>query len=163
MADWLLILGGGTVTYQGTWADFPQDPKHDLRVHIYETRDSTIEEKPQADETVQSQGLKVAEAISNLSRVTGDVSLYGNVPRWLHKPFFKLTWLSCVGYYFRAVGVRNFLLLLACTSSYSFFVTFPQYWLQKWTEPPVSQTRFYIGGYLTLSLMAWVSTNGSMW
>ncbi|MBE3047413.1 hypothetical protein IMZ48_33855 [Candidatus Bathyarchaeota archaeon] len=163
MADWLVVLGGGTVKYEGTWADFPQDPKHDLEVHINETRDGTAEEQPQADETVQGQSLKVAEAISDLSRATGDVSLYGNIPRWLYKLLFVLTRLSCVGYYFRAMGVRNLLLLLACTSSYSFFVTFPQYWLQKWTEAPVSQTMFYVGGYLILSLMAWVSTNGSMW
>ncbi|SCV41778.1 related to multidrug resistance protein [Fusarium fujikuroi] len=48
-------------------------------------------------------------------------------------------------------------------ASYSFFVIFPQYWLQKWTESPGSQAKFYIAGYLTLSLLAWVATNGSMW
>jgi ATP-binding cassette subfamily C (CFTR/MRP) protein 1 len=55
------------------------------------------------------------------------------------------------------------MILLACTAMYSFFLTFPQYWLQKWTEAPPSQTMFYVGGYLICSLLAWTSTNGSMW
>lgn len=71
--------------------------------------------------------------------------------------------LSRIGYYIKAIGFRNFFLLLACTASYSFFVTFPQYWLNKWTAAPPSDTMFYIGGYLILSLLAWASTNGSMW
>jgi ATP-binding cassette subfamily C (CFTR/MRP) protein 1 len=68
-----------------------------------------------------------------------------------------------VGYYINAMGLRNFLILMACTSCYAFFVTFPQYWLQKWTEAPADQMRYYIGGYLISSLLAWISTNGSMW
>ncbi|GKT70576.1 ATP-binding cassette containing protein [Colletotrichum tofieldiae] len=142
-ADWLVILGDGTVSYQGPWADLTQDTKHVVKLHISETQNGNPGEQPRLDKNVQSQSLKVAEAISDLTRATGDISLYG--------------------YYLRAVGLRNFLLLLACTSSYSFFITFPQYWLQKWTEAPASQTTFYVGGYLILSLMAWVSTNGSMW
>jgi hypothetical protein len=81
----------------------------------------------------------------------------------LHVPSFILTLLSSLGYYIRAAGVGNLLLLLAFTASYSFFAMFPQYLLQKWTEAPVSQTRVYIGGYLISSLLAWASTSGSMW
>lgn len=106
----------------------------------------------------------MAEAVSDLSRATGDISLYGNALRGhacLWDVFSDFDYPT--GYYLRSVGLRNFLILLACTSSYSFFVTFPQYWLQKWTESPASQTMFYVGGYLILSLMAWTSTNGSMW
>jgi ATP-binding cassette, subfamily C (CFTR/MRP), member 1 len=67
------------------------------------------------------------------------------------------------GYYIKAAKPRNLLILLFCTSAYSFFVTIPQYWLQKWTEAPQSQTAFYICGYLVVSFLAWVATNGSMW
>jgi len=81
LADQLVILGNNTITYQGLWADFMQDPKHILKVHINETQHSTAEEKPQMDKTVQSQSLKVADAISDLSRATGDFSLYGNAPK----------------------------------------------------------------------------------
>ncbi|OHF02462.1 hypothetical protein CORC01_02157 [Colletotrichum orchidophilum] len=143
-ADQLVVLGGGTVAYQGTWTGLRQDPKYAaLKVNISETRDDTIEEQPRVDKTVQNQNLKLAEAASDLSRVTGDISLYS--------------------YYLQAVGLRNFLILVACTSTYSFFVTFPQYWLQKWTDAPLSQTTFYIGGYLFSSLLAWVATSGTVW
>lgn len=71
--------------------------------------------------------------------------------------------LTILDYYLKAVNPRNFVLLLGCTASYSFFVTIPQFWLQRWTEAPASQTRFFIGGYLIFSLLAWAATNGSMW
>jgi ATP-binding cassette subfamily C (CFTR/MRP) protein 1 len=162
LADWLVVLGDASVKYQGTWADLTLKPEHILTVHVTETSKSNAKDQIQMDSTVQSQTLKVADAISDLTRATGDVSLYGNM---LIQSYgcFVLTSLSYVGYYVKSVGYRNFLLLLACTASYSFFVTFPQYWLNKWTAAPPSQTMFYIGGYLISSLLAWASTNGSMW
>ncbi|KAH8903310.1 ABC transporter [Coniochaeta sp. PMI_546] len=141
LADWIVLLGNSSVKYQGTWADLAHKPETMLKVNIADTPKSIFDH--QVDKTVLSQSLKVAEAISDLSRATGDFSLYG--------------------YYLRAVGFRNFMVLLACTAMYSFFVTFPQYWLQRWTEAPPSQTMFYVGGYLISSLLAWTSTNGSMW
>ncbi|TQN66876.1 ABC transporter atnG, partial [Colletotrichum shisoi] len=142
LADSLLILDNGTVAYQGTWAGLTQDPEHVLKLHIGGTEKNFTEEDSQVDKTIRSQSLKVDEAVSDLRRATGDVSLYG--------------------YYLRSVGFRNFLLLLVCTSSYSFFITFPQYWLQKWTAAPVSQTMFYVGVYIIVSFLAWAFTNGSM-
>jgi hypothetical protein len=65
-------------------------------------------------------------------------------------------------YYIAAVKKKNFLLLITCTALYSFFITFPQYWLQKWTEAPLSQTGSYIGGYLVFALLSWTSTCGAM-
>lgn len=88
MADWLVILGDGAVTYQGTWADLTQDPKYISKIQFNETQNSTTEEQPQVDKTVQSQSLKVAEAISDLGRASGDVSLYGNILIQLHNPVF---------------------------------------------------------------------------
>ncbi|TIC97218.1 Canalicular multispecific organic anion transporter 1 [Colletotrichum higginsianum] len=143
LADSLVILDNGTVAYQGTWAGLTQDPEHVLKLHIDGTEKNVTEEDPQVDKNILSQSIKVDEAVSDLSRATGDASLYG--------------------YYLRAVGLRNFLLLLVCTSSYSFFITFPQYWLQKWTAAPASQTMFYVGGYIIVSFLAWAFTNGSMW
>ncbi|KAJ0322833.1 hypothetical protein COL5a_008660 [Colletotrichum fioriniae] len=143
-ADKLIILGGGALAYQGTWDGLKQHPKYSsLEIDIEGSKSDTVVEQPQVNKTVQSQNLKMAEAVSDLSRATGDISLYE--------------------YYFRAVGFQHILLLLACTSTYSFFVTFPQYWLQKWTEAPVSQTTFYICGYLISSLLAWIATSGTMW
>ncbi|KAK0640764.1 P-loop containing nucleoside triphosphate hydrolase protein [Cercophora newfieldiana] len=146
LADWLVILGDSEIRYQGTWKNLREDAdaKQVLKLDINsEGQNGSAEKQPELDKTVQSQSLKLAEATDDLSRATGDASLYG--------------------YYLRAVGARNFFILLSCTFSYSFFVTFPQYWLQKWTEAPVSQTWFYVGGYLILSFLAWAATNGSMW
>ncbi|KAK2041784.1 P-loop containing nucleoside triphosphate hydrolase protein [Colletotrichum somersetense] len=142
LADRVILLDNNTVTYGGPWAGLAQDRKHVLKFKINELKNDS-KEQPQMDKTVLSKSLKVDEAATDLSRATGDMSLYS--------------------YYLQAVGPRNLLVLLTCTASYSFFITYPQYWLQKWTEAPASQTMFYVGGYLILSLLAWTATNGSMW
>lgn len=58
--------------------------------------------------------------------------------------------------------------MVACTASYSFFITFPQYWVKWWTQNDELETAskrgtvFYALGYAFLYLMAWISTNGTM-
>lgn len=76
--------------------------------------------------------------------------------------FQVLTMTFGTGYYFRAADPRNILILLTCTATYSFFITFPQYILQKWTEAPGSRAPFYITSYVVASFLAWTATNGSM-
>ncbi|KXH42042.1 hypothetical protein CNYM01_08392 [Colletotrichum nymphaeae SA-01] len=77
LADQLIILGGGTIAYQGTWDDLKQNPKYaSLKVNIVDSKNDTVVKQPQVDKTVQSQNLKMAEAVSDLSRATGDISLY---------------------------------------------------------------------------------------
>ncbi|TVY57487.1 ABC transporter FUM19 [Lachnellula cervina] len=83
------------------------------------------------------------EAEIDLARQTGDSALYG--------------------YYFGFVGLVNLVLYVTFTSSYSFFFTIPQYWLQLWTESNGSNTVFYTCGFLFLSIMSWTTTNGIMW
>jgi hypothetical protein len=78
LGDWLVLLGNSSVKYQGTSADLAHKPDALLKINIAETSKSSLD--PQVDKTVLSQSLKVAEAISDLSRATGDFSLYGNVP-----------------------------------------------------------------------------------
>ncbi|RKK91484.1 hypothetical protein BFJ71_g10850 [Fusarium oxysporum] len=143
LADSLIVLEKGRITYQGSPNEINVEAAHLRQTHV---NAAVVEANPdlvEKNKIIQSQALEVTEAMADLVRSTGDFSLYG--------------------YYLRAVHPRNFFLLLTCTASYSFFVTFPQYWLQKWTESPGSQTKFYIGGYLILSLLAWAATNGSMW
>ncbi|PTB62192.1 P-loop containing nucleoside triphosphate hydrolase protein [Trichoderma citrinoviride] len=123
-SDWLIVLADSSIQYQGTAEGLKDQPQSILKVNAIDLDKTAAEEQLKVDSTVQKQTLKVADAISDLSRATGDLSLY---------------------------------------ASYSFFVTFPQYWLNKWTAAPPSDTMFYIGGYLILSLLAWTSTNGSMW
>ena len=103
------------------------------------SRNDSETAKPEAEEeTLQSRSLKVQEASSDLSRATGDTALYS--------------------YYLQAAKPRNILVMLICTALYSFFITFPQYILQKWTEAPVSQTGFYIAGYVISSVLSWSAT-----
>ncbi|KAF5582081.1 multidrug resistance-associated 1 [Fusarium pseudocircinatum] len=143
LADSLIILENGRVTYQGPPNAINEEAAHLRHTNVNATLAEANTDLVQTNKTIKSQALEVTEAVADLGRSTGDFSLYG--------------------YYLRAVHPRNFFILLTCTASYAFFVTFPQYWLQKWTESPDSQTKFYIGGYLILSLLAWTATNGSMW
>ncbi|KAG5785091.1 hypothetical protein H9Q73_001249 [Fusarium xylarioides] len=124
LADSIIILENGRVTYQGPPDEINEEAAHLRQTHASAVADETNAGLVETNKTIQSQALEVTEAMADLGRSTGDFSLY---------------------------------------ASYSFFVTFPQYWLQKWTESPTSRTSFYIAGYLILSLLAWASTNGSMW
>ncbi|KAF5016110.1 hypothetical protein F66182_12314, partial [Fusarium sp. NRRL 66182] len=51
--------------------------------------------------------------------------------------------------------------LYGCTILYSFFITFPQYWLQLWTDDG-SRDLFYACGFLLLSTLSWASTSTQM-
>lgn len=84
------------------------------------------------------------------------------VPSLLFLNFKAVTNLN-IGYYFKFVGSKNLLLLVTCTATYAFFITFPQYWLQLWTESSTKNNRFYIGGFLFLSFMSWTLTSMQMW
>ena len=53
--------------------------------------------------------------------------------------------------------------MIACTASYAFFITIPQYWLQIWTESVGPSTTFYVSGYMFIAFMAWASTSMQMW
>ncbi|POS72247.1 hypothetical protein DHEL01_v209361 [Diaporthe helianthi] len=143
LSDWLIVLGDASVKYQGTWADLAQKSGANIDPSILQSEKKDDQTQLEVDSTIRIQTLKVADAVLDLSRATGDLSLYS--------------------YYLRAVGYRNFFLLMTCTALYSFFITFPQYWLTKWTAAPAYQASFYIGGYLIASLIAWTATNGSMW
>jgi ATP-binding cassette subfamily C (CFTR/MRP) protein 1 len=67
------------------------------------------------------------------------------------------------GYYIRYMGWGNFLLMVGATASYSFFVTFPQYWLKLWTKSGSNHAWFYMAGFLIFAFTAWTSTNVTMW
>ncbi|GJC81629.1 ABC transporter atnG [Colletotrichum liriopes] len=75
-----VFLVTNSVSYQGPWADLTQDTQHVVKLHISETQNGNPGEQPRLDKNVQSQSLKVAEAISDLTRATGDTLLYGNEP-----------------------------------------------------------------------------------
>ncbi|KAI0129811.1 putative ABC transporter [Xylariales sp. AK1849] len=83
------------------------------------------------------------ESEMDLARRSGDPALYG--------------------YYFGFVRYLNLFYLVGCTSIHSFFITFPQYWLQMWTESDGTSIAFYTTGYLFLSFMSWLSTSFQAW
>lgn len=80
MADDIILLDLATVAYQGTWSDLRQKPEQITKIGVSylhpEPRGETL-----VNHNIQDAGLKVAEATSDLSRATGDLSLYGRC--WL--------------------------------------------------------------------------------
>lgn len=82
LADWLVVLGENVVKYQGTTDDLAQSPEKILKFDP-ETRSRDDAEKgSRVDKKIRSQELKVADATSDLSRATGDISLYGMCRMW---------------------------------------------------------------------------------
>lgn len=56
--------------------------------------------------------------------------------------------------------------MATCTAVYSFFITFPQYWLKVWTDAVGAghgNHVWFILGYALLVLAAWLTTNAMMW
>lgn len=53
--------------------------------------------------------------------------------------------------------------MMTCTATYSFFITFPHYWLKRWTDADQSDGWLYMLVYGLLAFFAWVATNGTMW
>ncbi|EGX88465.1 ATP-binding cassette transporter, putative [Cordyceps militaris CM01] len=70
--------------------------------------------------------------------------------------------LSLYGHYIKASGVFNSLFMIGCTATYSFFNTFPHYFLKRWTEADADRQIFNICAYGSLALCAWIATNGTM-
>jgi ATP-binding cassette subfamily C (CFTR/MRP) protein 1 len=103
--------------------------------------------------------LDIDAATDDLLRQTGDVAVYSKQANHIKSSFM----LILEGYYFKSVGAANILLLLCCTTCNTFCLTYAQYWLKLWTEASSARMWFYIGGYLVLSLIAWVATSGLLW
>ncbi|KUJ08206.1 putative ABC transporter [Mollisia scopiformis] len=141
-ADRIVVLGDHGIKEQGTWREIKSKSASISKF---------IPHHPTSDETVLSSSFDKlraqlqasGEAELDLSRQTGDLALYG--------------------YYLHFAGKINILLIIALTSSYSFFSTIPQYWLQLWTEDKGGHTVFYTCGLLLLALAAWSITSVMMW
>ncbi|KID74916.1 ABC transporter, transmembrane domain, type 1, partial [Metarhizium brunneum ARSEF 3297] len=91
----------------------------------------------------QKKKAKELDTRLDLNRKTGNLSLYG--------------------YYFKSAGLFNAIFMIGCTATYSFFITFPHYWLKRWTEADQNVEWLYMMVYGLLALFAWVPTNGTMW
>lgn len=78
MADSLVILGDASIKYQGPLANLSEGPEQILKFisqESYSSNDTTVRS---VSEAVRSQTLNIADAALDLSRMTGDASLYGN-------------------------------------------------------------------------------------
>jgi hypothetical protein len=68
-----------------------------------------------------------------------------------------------LGYYFSSIDFTNIFFLITSTVSYALFISIPQYWLQLWAELGGRSTAFYVGGFVLLSSLSWISTSAQMW
>ncbi|OBT68976.1 hypothetical protein VE03_01419 [Pseudogymnoascus sp. 23342-1-I1] len=144
LSDQIIILSNSKIQNKGTWDEIKHNALEIKKIIMMpsEADDNSILPTPDVIKT-QARHRAAEDAARDLTRKTGDFQLYG--------------------YYFKAVGSLNISILIACTACYSFFLTFSQYWLKWWTESRPDQTWFYIGGYLAISTVAWLTTNGTMW
>ncbi|KAK4069703.1 uncharacterized protein Triagg1_6833 [Trichoderma aggressivum f. europaeum] len=139
VADEILVLEKGRIASRGSWDALKSSLSELSKFTFTETA-----KKPEAVLKVTKKASQSnADAEEDLYRKTGDFSLYS--------------------YYFKAAGVFNVVILLGCSAGYSFGMFFPQYLLKWWTEGSPDKSTYYMVGYLSLALLAWVATNGSTW
>ncbi|UNI24737.1 hypothetical protein JDV02_010462 [Purpureocillium takamizusanense] len=142
-ADQIAVLDGGQLKSLGSWQE--------LKSQLTEIRKFTFGDDDEEKAAVihhqspqeQAKALRNRDAEQDLYRRTGDFSLYG--------------------YYVRSTGVWSALLVIGCTSIYSFFITVPAYWLKWWTGSEPGQLSYYASGYVLLAVVAWAATSGTMW
>ncbi|TVY42741.1 ABC transporter [Lachnellula subtilissima] len=141
-ADHIVVLEDHGIKEQGNWQTI--EGKASSIAKFTSSSQSKYDLSQSANfDKLSAQTRAKDEAEVDLARQTGDSALYG--------------------YYFGFVGLINLVLYVTFTSSYSFFITIHQYWLQLWTESSGSNTVFYTCGFLFLSVMSWSTTNGIMW
>ncbi|KNG91202.1 ATP-binding cassette transporter [Aspergillus nomiae NRRL 13137] len=142
LADHILILSDSKIQLQGSWDELQLDAKQIDKFMLDEPDCRDISQVADGQGGANMQKDSRADAAQDLTRQSGDLRLYG--------------------YYLSAMGVWNGFFMLACTASYSFFITFSQYWLKWWAEAGEEKSLFYMGGYMVLALVAWISTNGTL-
>jgi hypothetical protein len=72
----LIVLGDASVKFQGTWADLAHKSGISTDTIIPQPENPNHQTQLEVDSTIRNQTLKVADAVSDLSRATGDLSLY---------------------------------------------------------------------------------------
>ncbi|RAH84629.1 putative ABC transporter [Aspergillus japonicus CBS 114.51] len=140
-ADYIVVLGEHRIVDQGRWEDLKikaaSIEKFSGSQHTPNNAVLTAKY-----ETLGAQLRAKDETEMDLARQTGDPALYA--------------------YYLRSIDIINLILLITTSASYSIFITIPQYWLRLWTESNGRNTVFYVGGFLFLSTISWMSTSVMM-
>ncbi|KAI1107946.1 ABC transporter [Jackrogersella minutella] len=143
LADEVIVLESGRIKERGKWNELTTRDPQILKIVLSEDDHEHKIMPAYSSRQFSQQQRSLDDAAADSKRKTGDSSLYY--------------------YYIKAAGLRNFAILEACTTTYSFFITFPQYWLKLWTDSGSRNDWLFIGGYITLNLIAWVSTCTGMW
>ncbi|KAL7629149.1 hypothetical protein AAE478_000668 [Parahypoxylon ruwenzoriense] len=143
LADEVIVLENGRTREQGKWDELKRRDPQISKMILKD--DGVTEDRPVAvdhSERPPQQQRQYDEDSIDARRQIGDSALYG--------------------YYIRAAALGNFIFMMTCNASYSFFITFPQYWIKVWTDSNSRNDWLFIGGYIALNLVAWISTNGIM-
>ncbi|GAB0146635.1 hypothetical protein EsHS_00007028 [Epichloe bromicola] len=140
-ADHIVVLGDNGVIDQGSWQNIKVKAASIAKFSSDNYAKDITMLSTNFDKLAAQLRAK-DETEQDLARQSGDPALYA--------------------YYLGFIDAMNIFLLLATTMSYGFFVTIPQYWLKLWTESGDKSTAFYVGGFLVLSTMSWVSTSAQM-
>ncbi|KAI1780180.1 ABC transporter [Hypoxylon cercidicola] len=144
LADEVIFVEEGRIKEQGKWNELASQASRILKMIPREAVAHDNELKAIDNPTQLSQPQRLFDdSTTNIKRKTGDSALYG--------------------YYIKAAGRANVLFMAACVASYSFFITFPQYWIKIWTESSSSNNWVFVCGYIALNVMAWISTMGGVW
>lgn len=159
-ADHIVVLKDHTILDQGNWQSLQFKATFSTKFSSsHRNRDNAF--LSSNFEKLNNQLRTKDETGRDLARKTGDPALYGEF-RVSSTHLYKQWLIQRAGYYFGYIGTINLLVLISCTMSYSFFITFPQYWLQLWTDDG-SRDLFYACGFLFLSTMSWASTSTLLW
>ncbi|KAI1466683.1 P-loop containing nucleoside triphosphate hydrolase protein [Daldinia caldariorum] len=144
LADEIIILEDGRIKEQGKWNELLSRDPQVLKITLNEDHIHKSKKAPEDSANHLSRQQRSYDDIAiDSKRKTGDSALYS--------------------YYLKATGLGNFAFMVTSIATCSFFVTFPQYWLKLWTDSKSSNNWIFIGGYVALYLIAWISTNGIMW
>ncbi|KAI9738029.1 MAG: hypothetical protein M1818_005457 [Claussenomyces sp. TS43310] len=138
LADQIIVLGeDGKIAEQGSWDDLRTKAGYISRVVLKEKHkylERSHDDTEAKDTTWSSAAKKSDQNLQDLTRKTGDLTLYG--------------------YYFRAIGSYRLILLLSSTTSYSLFLGLMPYWLRRWAESGGQNKWYYSGIYFLLTLGA---------
>ena len=75
----MIILDTGRVTYQGPSSGIKEDAAQVRQIYLNRTVPDESAESLEDNKIVQGQALGVTETMADLTRSTGDFSLYGKV------------------------------------------------------------------------------------
>ncbi|KAM7217664.1 hypothetical protein V8F06_006919 [Rhypophila decipiens] len=140
LADYIVVIGeDGKIAEQGTWADLRSSAGYISQVVVKDAKHSPNDNRDNhGREGFQGSSPKAPKAeLEDLSRKTGDITLYG--------------------YYFGAIGASKLLVLVCSMSVYAVFLGLTPYWLRWWAESGGEDMWYYSGVFFLISLGAFCS------